>query len=329
MISTHRERHEHVGAHDDPVPRRSAGGVRRTTVRSLTLSVALLIAAMIAGVVPVAAARSEAPTWKEVARTLSDRVKPSSPNPCNRGEHLCIELVLSEMLRRMGPIARKCSHHAPFGATYAIVTQHFSRGWPFTLRDPSYIGHMDALFADAYFDAYDAWKRGRSVAPAWETAFDAAHARAVTGLGNMLLGMNAHITNDLPFVIERIGVLNADGDDAYEEFAAANELLADVQRATIDAVANEFDPSVADVSVPGLFVGRDGFVALVGAWRAESWARAQQLLAAPTRAERRAVVDEIEATARSRAVLIRTATSYVPGLSSPSARDQHCRAQHP
>jgi len=274
-------------------------------------------------------ARSVAPDWSSVERTLSDRVKPSSTNPCNRGDELCIDIVLAEMTRRMGPIARKCSHFAPFGATYAIVTQQFGNGWPFTLHHPAYVAHLDALFARAYFDAYDAWKRGDSgVDPAWQTAFDAAQRKSVSGLGNMMLGMNAHISNDLPFVLERIGLTHTDGTDAYDDYALANQVIADVQNASIDAVAQEFDPTVANVSIPGLFVGREGFIALIGTWRAESWARAQQLLAAPTAAARKAVADEIRATADARALLIRAATSYVPGLTTSRDRDAHCRAQH-
>lgn len=323
-------RADHVGAHDERVARGHSGptGLRRALPLLWVVLCTSLAVNAVSG--PAASARSEAPTWKDVAKTLSDEVQPSSANPCNRGEQLCVEIVLAEMLRRMGPLAATCSHHAPFGATYAIVTQQFSNGWPFTLRDPSYIGHLDALFARDYFAAYDRWKRGaKGVAPAWQVAFDAAKAKSVTGLGDMLLGMNAHISNDLPFVLERIGLTSADGTDAYDDYTLANQVLADVQNVAIDAVAQEFDPAVADVSVPALFVGREGFVALIGTWRAEAWARAQQLLSATTPAERKAVADDIRAAANTRALLIRAATSYAPGLTSTTARDEHCRAQHP
>jgi len=275
-------------------------------------------------------ARSVAPTWKDVVKTLSDRATPESPNPCNRGDELCIGIVLGEMTRRMGPLAAKCSHLAAFGATYAIVTQQVGVGWPHAYRDPAYISHMDAVFAQAYFDAYDAWKRGSSdVAPAWQTAFDVAKAKSVTGLGDILLGMNAHISNDLPFVLERTGLTRGDGSDGYDDFAQFNGLLADLQAPLVDAVAQEFDPSIADVSVPGLFVGRDGLEALLGTWRAESWANAQRLVAATTPAARKAVADEIHATAGARALAIRAATSYIPGFSNTTDRDQYCRQQHP
>ena len=308
---------------------RSATRPRRVRVRvaALTLGLAVIVTSGLAAM-PIAA-RSVAPNWKDVERTLSDRVKPGSPNPCNRGDELCIGIVLGEMTRRMGPFAAKCSHLAPFGATYAIVTQEVGEGWPFTFHDPTFIAHMDALFARDYFDVYDAWKRGSDVAPAWQTTFDAAKAKSVSGLGDLLLGMNAHITNDLPFVLERIGLTAADGSSAYDDFAFFNQLLADLQGATVDAVAKEFDPSLADVSVPGLFVGRDGFVALIGTWRAESWTRAEQLVDAATPAARKAVADEIRSTAGARALVIRAATSYLPPLSTTGARDEYCRSQHP
>ena len=50
-----------------------------------------------------------------------------------------------------------------------------------------------------------------STRPARGRSHDAAKGRQVTGLGNLLLGMNAHINRDLPFVLYSIGLTAPDG----------------------------------------------------------------------------------------------------------------------
>ena len=276
----------------------------------------------------VVLAASTVPAWKTVTPTLGGHVDPTSSNACNRGDVVCIDSVATEMRRRLTPLSTKCDHNAPFGYTYYTVTKRFRAGWPWAFVEPAYIAHLDAVFARNYFDAYDAWRRSQDDVPmAWATAFDAARDKTVTGLGDMLLGMNAHITYDLPFVLEEIGLARSDGSSAYEDFTTANAVLADAQGDSIDGVARRFDPEVADMNVPSLFVGRDGFVALIGTWRAESWARAGQLLGAPTREARDAVAREIAATAAARALLIQAATSYLPVVGSSKPRDRFCRSR--
>jgi hypothetical protein len=61
-------------------------------------------------------------------------------------------------------------------------------------------------FATYYLDAYAAWKRGdtREVDPAWRIAFR-ANAEKLTCTQLLYLGINAHVNNDLAFMIEEMG----------------------------------------------------------------------------------------------------------------------------
>jgi hypothetical protein len=69
------------------------------------------------------------------------------------------------------------------------------------------------VFAKYYTDAYYANRDGnRSAVPrSWLTAFDAARDKKATGVGDLLLGMNAHINRDLPFVLAATGLVKPDG----------------------------------------------------------------------------------------------------------------------
>ena len=53
------------------------------------------------------------------------------------------------------------------------------------------------------------------------------------------------------------------------------------------------------MTIPGLFVGESGFLALLATWRGEAWSHAQQLAAATTPAVRQLVVDQIEGVAQT------------------------------
>ena len=61
-------------------------------------------------------------------------------------------------------------------------------------------------FATYYLDAYAAWKRGdlREVDPAWRIAFR-ANPEKFNCTQLLYLGINAHVNNDLAFMIEEMG----------------------------------------------------------------------------------------------------------------------------
>jgi hypothetical protein len=285
----------------------------------------LVVALATALCVPAQVASRE-PSWKSISRTLEPRVDPASTNPCNRGDVGCIDAVLTEMRRRLRPLATRCDHNVMFSYTYLKTTEQFRTAWPHGFGDPAYVAHLDAIFAHYYFDALDRWKRGENVPEAWRLVFAAARDKDVTGVGDMLLGMNAHISRDLPFVLEDVGLVRADGSSGLDDFSAANTVIAVAQDVVLDGAARRFDPDVARIAIPGLVLGKDGFIALVGTWRAESWARAEQLVQAATPEARQAVVDQIEAVARARALLITAGTSYLPVFSGTEDRDRFCRA---
>jgi Family of unknown function (DUF5995) len=273
-------------------------------------------------------ATTQTPPWERIAKSLTPALDPTSTNPCNRGSVGCIDKALKEMKRRERVLTARCDHNVMFAYTYRVTTAMFRAGWPRDFASPTYIAHLDGTFAERYFDAYDTWNSGRGEVPeAWRIAFDAAEARSVSGLGDMLLGINAHISRDLPFVLTDVGLVRPDGSSALDDYNLANQVIVDVQNTVLDGAARRFDPDVAMVTIPGLFVGRGGFLALIAAWRGEAWSRAQQLAAATTPAARQLVVDQIEGVAQARALAIATATTYLPLVSSTDARDRFCRDQ--
>jgi hypothetical protein len=266
--------------------------------------------------------------WQALQQTLLERFDQRGTNPCVRGGKTCVALVVAEMRRRLDVLARQCSHLAPFALMYLDVTAGVDaaqrRGERF--RDLAYLAHLDAVFAEYYFHAFDAWRRGRDreVPAAWRLAFEAGERRVVSGIGDLMLGMNAHISRDLPFALEASGLHGTDGQSALPDFDAVNALLNQTAGPMIDEQARRFDPSVKSFTAPVLGISSLDLGALLGIWRTEAYHNAEKLIAAPTPAARRRVAASIEANAAQRARLIQVATSYAVLGGSSAARDRFC-----
>jgi hypothetical protein len=276
---------------------------------------ALLLLAALAGCGGADEARPEPTRWQP-------------PASCDPGGVACVDAVVAEMTSRLQPLAAGCDHRAPFALMYLRVTEAVGREERSgSLRaDRTYLSHLDAVFAQLYFDASDAWQAGRreTVPAAWQIAFEAAKRRRVSGIGDLLLGMNAHISRDLPFAVASIGLDDRAGPARARAFAKINEVLAKVQGAILREVSSRFDPSIAGFRLPLLEVDAENVGALMGRWRDAALQDARRLLRARTEAERVAVERTIEQNAAGRAAVLVAATSRVPFSDAGKARDRFC-----
>ena len=269
--------------------------------------------------------------WAELLPGLAQGYEPSSAHLCRSGNLRCVDAVIKEMERRYRPLARACDHDAVFALTYLRTTQSYREavadGTFFT--DTAFMNHEDAVFADYYFRAFDAWHRGdRSrVPPAWALAFAAADERQVSGLGNLLLGMGGHVNHDLPLVLAQIGLVKPDGTSRKEDHDRVDRILQRIVGPVIREAAQRFDPTIDDASVPGTTLDETAVFQMLAEWREEAWRNAEALVSAPTPAARHQVEARIadSAAAKSRAIL--ELTSYPPLVGSSSARDAHCAAK--
>ena len=164
------------------------------------------------------AARAEDPLflgWTTLAPALTTEYDPSSENDCAAGRTRCVDAVIREMERRFRPLAGSCDHDAIFSLTYLRTTEEYRRAIedPGFFEDTRFVNHEDVVFARYYFEAYDDWSAGRlsAVPQAWAIAFRAADQRAVSAAGNVVLGINAHVQRDLPFVLAAIGMVKPRG----------------------------------------------------------------------------------------------------------------------
>ena len=279
------------------------------------------------------AARAEDPLflgWTTLAPALTTEYDPSSENDCAAGRTRCVDAVIREMDRRFRPLASACDHDAIFSLTYLRTTEEYRRAIedPAFFEDTRFVNHEDVVFARYYFEAYDDWSAGRlaAVPQAWAIAFRAADQRAVSAAGNVVLGINAHVQRDLPFVLAAIGMVKPDGSSRKPDHDQVNVFLNRVADDLYPEIARRFDPTIDDSELPGT---ADNFAAfqIIPTWREIAWRNAERLVSAPSAEARARVAAEIEAYAASQAETLRA--SYQYGLlGNSAARDAYCAAHH-
>jgi hypothetical protein len=251
---------------------------------------------------------------------------------CRNGQVQCVDKVIREMTKRYNGL--RCGHDSTFAFTYLLTTEEYRRAVedPQFFTDNAFVNHQDAVFARYYFDQFDDWHAGRTaeVSPAWRIAFHAADRQQVSGMGNVFLGMNAHVNRDLPFVLAEIGLVKPDGTSRKADHDRVNDFLARTNQYLLTEAAKVLDPTLDDGDVPGISVDNSVAVQALVGWREQAWRNAERLVAAPTPEARAQVAQEIEQTAALEALAIRTAFAYTPlhdllGMGA-KARNRFCEA---
>ena len=260
-------------------------------------------------------------TWNQILPGLTPGYVPGDPNPCKSGKPQCVDAVEKEMERRIAPLIESCHHNSMFALLYLEVTDKIGQAVRRTdgfFDTPGYVGHVGGVFADYYFRAYDQWAAG-GTNQAWQIALDAAQNKQVSGLGNLMLGMSAHINRDLPFVLESIGLNKPDGTSRKPDHDKVNEVLYTAYLPAMIEAQRRLDPSVSGDEQTAAFAMQ----AVIG-WREEAWRWAERLAMAANAADRALVTEQIEARAALEAHTLKTTFAS----SDSSARDAHCAAHH-
>ena len=247
-----------------------------------------------------AAAGSDHPAnvhWERFLPALPSpsEIQPRSVPNCRKATIRCIDVEI----RRLRKLQRRwgCDHRAVFATTYLELTKTLRqvlRERPNFLRYPKYLYVEDALFANVYFDSIGDARRGRPVPEAWRIAFDAARSADLNATQDMLLGINAHVQNDMPFVLAALGLRTRSGTSRKEDHDAINEVLDRSYPTVVGAVRDRFDPQVALTNSESTPADDVLGLELVKGWREQVWRNAERLLNANDAREREQVAQQIQ-----------------------------------
>lgn len=212
-----------------------------------------------------------------------------------------IEELLSVMTDHLERFDRARDHRAAFLRVYRRMTAaaRDRLHQPFFL-DPAWVERVAIRFAWYYFDALDRFEQDRSPPPAWDYAFTIARRRQGFLLQDVLLGMNAHINNDLPQVAAEILRGEQDEGSIFRTVRRRfdHDQINRVLHEVIPTVEGELARCYGRLVLPlGRVLGSlDQTLATFGlkTWRDNVWRNARFLLAASDEAERRMITRFIE-----------------------------------
>jgi len=297
--------------------------------KTLVAAVVGLFACLLVAV-PAASAYTPPPVvpWETLLPPL-----PTAQNPqfqgvpgCTTPSMACIDNEISTMdsLR----LQFGCDHRAVFDTTYELLTmtlRDMMNSDPHLFADPNWVIGEDATFAQLYYNSLNAYEQGQPVPEAWKIAFDTAAHGDANGPQDMLLGINAHVQRDMPYMLASVGLRAPDGTSHKPDHDKFNEVLNQAYARVVDTIAKRFDP-IENLQAPSFnpALGLAGNVSgdqLVQAWREGVWRNAERLLNAPNEAARQRVELTIEANAAASARAI-AAIQVPPGYRAQ--RDAYC-----
>ncbi|MBX3286859.1 MAG: DUF5995 family protein [Acidimicrobiales bacterium] len=172
--------------------------------------------------------------------------------------------TIDAVLERMDAIA--AAHPAEDGvATFDRMYREVTR----LVRDAElsdrfgageFIARLDVHFANLFFDAYAADRRGGPVPIAWAPLFEARSRPDTHPIQFALAGMNAHIAHDLSIAVvttcRELGVVPDDDTPEHVDFTLTNEVLREAAEqikawfstgivATVDRLGGKVDDGLA------------------------------------------------------------------------------------
>lgn len=294
------------------------------------------VVSLIAPVVSVGVARADDPpfvAWSAYLPSLVSAYDPGSSDDCVAGRDQCAVKIVKDMNRRLDVLSTGCSHNAVFSLAYLRITQGYAwiRDIPDTDGSPQYqnrqwMNYVVATFASAYLWAYDQAAAGVTVPKPWQITFDAANNNEVSGTGDLLLGINAHINRDLAFVMASTGLVTPDGRSGKRDYDQVNELLNLLTPPLNAEEQARFDSTIDGGTAPAPIY--TSIFQLIAEWREQAWRNAEALVSARTAEERTMVAQKIENDATARARSLHRSYAYTPPLTSTANRDAHCAKNH-
>ena len=134
-----------------------------------------------------------------------------------------------------------------------------------TFENPDFIGRLDVVFANLYFDALQKFLRDPETVPkAWSPLFDGNAESGIAPIQFALAGMNAHINRDLMVALVRVGEemgLSIKDDSPHKrDYDRLNPILEEVEKtvrawflegmlAELDQLLGQIDTIVANWSL--------------------------------------------------------------------------------
>jgi hypothetical protein len=157
-------------------------------------------------------------------------------------------LTLDDVVTGLGALERsfreRHDRRSIFLTLYGVVSSEMrdrvARG---AFEDPEWVHRYAVAFANLYREALEAYDAGSidGVPKAWRLCFDAARGATGLVLQDMLLGVNAHVNNDLPLALTEVSI-EPDRERRRRDHNAVNAVLGSVTERATERLAALYAP---------------------------------------------------------------------------------------
>lgn len=140
--------------------------------------------------------------------------------------------TIDDVIHRLNLIVDECKQTQDklgyFAVLYRKVTIRVKQGIARNeFEDNQRMEKLDVLFANRYFEAYDAYRSNQPCSACWQVAFDTSKQHGQIILQHLLLGINAHINLDLGIAaLDTAGLLPL--TSIQHDFNTINAILSDM-----------------------------------------------------------------------------------------------------
>ena len=129
-----------------------------------------------------------------------------------------------------------------FARSYASMTRVLAASLPRSdFSDPAWVAQFAVTFGDYYLRALRDYDSGTLVRGAWSTVFQAGEEGRTSVLEDLLLGMTAHIVNDLPLALCDVGMTTPRGESRIGDYHTINEVLAHAIEGIQSEITRRYD----------------------------------------------------------------------------------------
>ena len=246
-------------------------------------------------------------------------VQPGPVRGCRKARLSCVDRVIRRLTRLRNRLG--CDHRAVFANTYLLLTKEIRKTIkrrPRYYEDKRWLIYLDVTFANYYFANF---RRGAKPPEAWRIAFDTAAHGDQNAAQDMLLGINAHVQRDMPYVMASVGLRFPDGRSRKPDHDRGNAILAASYERIVRDTERRYDPFIALSNSSATPLDDFAGLEMVKGWREGVWRNAERLMNARTPAELQLVQMSIEQNAAAWARSI-AATPGAPGYREQ--RDAYC-----
>lgn len=155
-----------------------------------------------------------------------------------------IAAISVELEQRARAFERARDPRCVFARAYAEMCRVLANALPYAgFKDPVWVANLQLRFCGYYTHAIREYDGGRlPKGSAWYTVFRASERGRTSVLEELVLGMTAHIVNDLPQALCEVGLTSDSGESRIIDYHVMNDILGQaIERIQLE-LERRYDP---------------------------------------------------------------------------------------